>query len=113
MKKQTEVYDSRLLVDFYVAGMRHWEGATVLDQLKAGKKLKLKYERNNPYDTNAVAIYYKGTKLGYVPRDHNYLPAKLMRFGHKGILEARIIKVDKKANTWNQVRVGIYLVDNR
>lgn len=113
MNKQSTVYDSRLMDDFCVAGMRHWDGATVLNELQAGKKLKLKYEKNNPYDTNAVAIFYKGTKLGYIPRDRNALPAKFMRFGHKGTFEARIIKVNKKADTWNQVRVGLYLVDKR
>ena len=50
-------------------------------------------------------------KLGYIPRDQNDLAAQLLRFGHDGVLECRILKVDKKAETWNQVRVGLYMTD--
>ena len=48
-------------------------------------------------------------KLGYIPRDQNGLAAQLFRFGHDDVLECRILKVDKKAETWNQVRVGLYM----
>lgn len=30
-----------------------------------------------------------------------------------GVLECRIMQVDKKADPWKQVRVGIYVTDNR
>ena len=72
---------SRYVADFNVAGMRYWDGA----------------------------IYRKDVKLGYIPRDQNDLAAQLLRFGHDGVLECRILKVDKKAETWNQVRVGLYM----
>lgn len=104
---------SRYMDDFYVAGMRYWDGATVLGKLSAGKKLKLKPEFDNKYDPNAIAIYYKKTKLGYVPRDKNYLAAQLLRFGHKDVLECRILQVNKKAEPYKQVSVGLYIADNK
>lgn len=102
---------SRYVADFNVAGMRYWDGAKVISKLKPGKRLRLVAEPHNPADPNAVAIYRKDVKLGYIPRDQNDLAAQLLRFGHDGVLECRILKVDKKAETWNQVRVGLYMTD--
>ena len=90
---------SRYVADFNVAGMRYWDGAKVISKLKPGKKLRLVAEPHNPADPNAVAIYRKDVKLGYIPRDQN------------DVLECRILKVDKKAETWNQARVGLYMTD--
>ena len=92
---------SRYVADFNVAGMRYWDGAKAISKLKPGKRLRLVAEPHNPADPNAVAIYRKDVKLGYIPRDQNDL----------AVLECRILKVDKKAETWNQVRVGLYMTD--
>ena len=102
---------SRYVADFNITGMRYWDGAKVISKLKPGKKLRLVAEPHNPADPNAVAIYRKDVKLGYIPRDQNDLAAQLLRFGHGDVLECRILKVDKKAETWNQVRVGLYMTD--
>lgn len=99
------------LDSFYIAGFKHHEGAFVLNQLKPGKKLKLVPEMDNPYDPQAMAIYYKKTKIGYVPRHNNSMLSVMSCFGHGDIFECRIQQVDTKAAPWEQVRVGIYLVD--
>lgn len=104
---------SRLLTNFDIAGMRYWDGATVLDKLKPGKKLRLVAEPDCPYDPDAVAIYRKDTKLGYVPRDENDLVSQLLFFGHEDVVECRILKVDPYAETYEQVNVGIYITDKR
>ena len=104
---------SRHLDDFYVAGVRYWDAALVINKLKAGKKLTLVAEPDNPFDPNAVAIYRKGVKLGYVPRVRNSLVAQLLAFGHDNVVECRILKVDRKAETYEQIHVGLYLTDKR
>lgn len=96
--------------DFYVTGMRFWDGARVLDKLKVGKKLRLVAEPDNGYDGDAVAIYYKKTKLGYIPGEHNELPSQLIRFGHGDIFECRILQVNTQAEPWKQVYVGLYMI---
>ena len=58
---------SRVLLSFHIAGFQYADGALVLGDLKAGDKLTLCAERDNPHDPEAVAIYYGNTKLGYVP----------------------------------------------
>ena len=69
---------SRHITDFNVAGVRYWDGALVLDELKVGANLTMIVEENNPHDPDAVALYWKDTKIGYVPRDLNWLPALLL-----------------------------------
>lgn len=102
---------SRNLDSFYIAGFKHHEGVFALNQLKPGMKLKLVAEPDNPYDPQAVAIYYKKTKLGYVPRHNNALLSMMTQLGHGKLFECLIQQVDKKAAPWEQVRVGIYVVD--
>mgnify|MGYP003099334285 CR=1 FL=1 len=102
---------SHHITDFNVAGMRYWDGALVLDELKVGINLTMIVEENNPNDPDAVALYWKDAKIGYIPQDSNWLPALLLRFGHNDVLECRILKVDKEADAWKQLRVGIYVTD--
>ena len=55
--------------------MRYWDGALVLDELKVGINLTMIVEENNPNDPDAVALYWKDAKIGYIPQDSNWLPA--------------------------------------
>lgn len=48
---------SRVLLSFHIAGFQYADGALVLGDLKAGDKLTLCAERDNPHDPEAVAIY--------------------------------------------------------
>ena len=85
----------------------------MLSGLKVGQKLELRPEFDSPMDPNAVAIYFEGTKLGYIPRDYNPLIAQLIYFGHGDIFEAFVLGVDPEAEPWKQVRVGVRVRDVR
>nr|WP_248030013.1 HIRAN domain-containing protein [Streptococcus suis] len=50
----------------------------VIDQLKPGTPVQLVGEPSNPHDSEAVAIFYQGTKLGYIPSDKNSLISRLI-----------------------------------
>ena len=103
---------SRHLATCHLAGFQHHEGALALKDMKPGKKLSLVPEPDNPFDAEAVALYFKGRKVGYVPSSENSLPFRLMYFAHDAV-EARILQVDPKAAPWQQVRFGLYLKDKR
>ncbi len=60
-----KVYYSEIKGSYY-----HPSGKTINRQ-RAKTKLDLVPEPNNRYDSNAVAVYYKGSKVGYIPRDQN------------------------------------------
>ena len=104
---------SKQIATFFIAGFQYHDGYLALNKLKPGKKLKMVPEPDNPHDPAAVALRYKGTKLGYVPSSHNKEIALLAFYGHKGIYEARVMQVNPEEDPWRQVRVGIYVTDRR
>lgn len=108
MYKRSRNFDS-----FFVAGVQYHDGVFALGELKVGDVLELVPEFDNPYDPNAVAIYYQGAHLGYVPSEHNYVFSNLLYFGHNNVFECRVMQVDLSADPWKQLRVGIYLKDAR
>ncbi len=104
---------SKHLNTFNIAGFQHWDGALVLSELKPGQALELVPEPENPHDANAIAIGFKGAKLGYIPASENELISVMCFYGHKGAFECRVLQVDPEAKPWNQVLVGIYVTDVR
>jgi len=93
---------------FHIAGFTYYEGATVFNELKIGTELRLVLEPENKYDPNAVAIYYKDTHLGYVPRNNNSEISKILEMGHE-IFGARIQQINQQANPENQIGVMVYV----
>lgn len=63
---------------FFVHGVRYHlpNAGPVLEALMPGDRLELRRQPQNPGDSNAVAIFSKGTPLGYVPR---YLAGDISR----------------------------------
>ena len=88
---------SRVLLSFHIAGFQYADGALVLGDLKAGDKLTLRAERDNPHDPEAVAIYYGNTKLGYVPGNEVGPLSLMMYYGHEDVFEARVQQVAPRA----------------
>lgn len=104
---------SRNIMTFHITGFQFWDGALVLDQLKAGIQLRLVPEFDNPHDPRAVAIYLDKTKSGFVPSELNELVSQLLFYGHGDVLECRVLQVAPERSPWHQVRAGVYLADAR
>ena len=104
---------SKHLDTFFVAGFQNYDGALVLDELKPGTPLSLCPEPDNPHDPDAIALYFKTSKLGYVPRSSNELIAQLAYFGHADVFECHVLQVDPMEAPWEQVRVGLFVSDAR
>lgn len=98
---------------FFIAGFQYHDGADVFNKLRIGTKLDLVPEFDNPYDSNAIAIKYKGVHLGYVPRAKNALLAQMLFFGHNDVVRCKVIYRNKQAMPYEQVRVSLYLKDKR
>ena len=113
-KKGAIMYEpSRNLMNFYVAGFQHHEGALVLSQLKTGDELTLEAQPDNPYDSQAIAIKGRGEMLGYVPADQNGMLSVLFHYGHASIFECRVMQVAPENEPWKQLRVAIFVKDAR
>jgi hypothetical protein len=64
----------------HVAGYRVGHYADHLGLVESGP-VQLVREPENIYDPNAIRLDYKGKKLGYVPRAHSTVLAKLIDNG--------------------------------
>jgi len=70
-------------------------------------------ESDNPYDPEAVAIFYQDRKIGYVPKDRNTLLSKLLYFGHGDLFESRIQYANRESHPERQFRVVVKIKDNQ
>ncbi|MFA9492552.1 HIRAN domain-containing protein [Streptococcus sp. E17BB] len=104
---------SRNVEDFHLSGFAYYDGLDVVGELTPGTLVELRAEPTNPYDYEAVAIFYQGKKLGYIPKDRNTLISRMMFYGHGEILEARIQMVDLTVHPERQLRVVVKFKDNR
>jgi len=98
----------RLLVqNSPLAGFRYHAGAEVWRELRVGDRLELARELGNPHDANAVAVLWRGRKLGYVPRSENAALAWGLDRGTP--LRARISAVVEHPNPARRVRFEVYV----
>jgi len=104
---------SRNILDCHIAGFAYYDGLEVVDFLKMGTPVRLVSESDNPYDPEAVAVYYDDKKLGYIPQVRNGEMSTLLYFGYAHIMEARISLVDFSAHPERQLRVSVKIKDNR
>ena len=101
---------SRHFINFCIAGFTFWEGLEVFNDLKVGSKLELRLEPENPYDPEAVMVFFGETKLGYIPRAKNSQVYQLLFFGHD-IFEVFVSHIDLQQHPERQIRVVIKLID--
>ena len=104
---------TRQLFTCNVAGFSHWYGAEVFEKLGPGTPLRLVVQPDNPYDPNAVEVYFHDVKIGYVPKAYNEEISLLMYYGHSDVFEARVVAVYKEKHPEAQVSMGVYVTDAR
>ena len=96
------------LCRFFIAGFQFHQGRAALPALVPGLPLVLHREPANPHDPLAIAVHTTaGSKLGYIPRRLNEIPATLMDSGHH--LAAVIAGVARDAPPWEMVEMEIRL----
>lgn len=97
------------LFDTYVAGVSYLTDKSVLQEIKAGDCLTLQRE-DNKFDDKAILILTSdGKKVGYVPEKDNIIFSRLMDAGK--LLVAYIRDIQKRSIDYQQISIGIYLVD--
>lgn len=97
------------LFDTYVAGVSYLKDKSVLQEIQIKDRLTLQRE-DNKFDDKAILILTSsGKKLGYVPEKDNAIFSRLMDAGK--LLVAYISNIHKKSIDYQQISIGIYLVD--
>ena len=79
-----------------LAGFRHYDGPQLWRDIRAGDRLELVRELENPYDAGAIRVEWRGRKLGYVPQRDNAAIARQMDRGT--LLEARVAALRQNRN---------------
>jgi hypothetical protein len=76
-----------------IAGFTYYNGINVIKELEIGTYLTLVAELENKFDPYAVAIYYNGEKLGFIPTGENKLINQFLQSGHTDLFEVRINRI--------------------
>ena len=98
-----------LLARMHVAGTAYYDAEAVAHRLHPGQRLALRRQPGNRYDDLAIEVLGpRGRKLGYVPRRHNEMPARLIDAGKR--LSARAESVARRGN-WLNIQLSLYLED--
>lgn len=79
--RQRQTEGASHYMHFEIAGTGHIKDQSIFYTFREDDIVTLRYEHNNKYDENAVAVYFVDTKVGYVPRKDNREIAKLLRQG--------------------------------
>lgn len=98
----------RLLVQSSpLAGYRYYAARQVWMELRVGDALELLREADNPHDRNAVAVAWRGRKLGYVPKRDNAALAWGLDRGER--LQARISRLGAHPNPARRVEFEVFV----
>lgn len=90
-----------------IAGFQFHEGESIWNHLGTGDTLDLVREPDNPHDKRAVAVHWRGCKLGYIPGRDNCAAAQLLDGGQP--VSARITALQMSDNPWKRVQTEIVL----
>ena len=90
-----------------LAGFAHHMGESVWPLLAEGDPLALVREPDNAFDEQAVAVYWNGLQLGYVPRAQNTAVAQMLDRGTE--LESCVVSKNAMANPDERLRFCICL----
>ena len=100
--RPTVIQHSRL------AGYRHHAAPQLLPLLKTGTPLTLAAESDNPHDPGAVAVYWEGSKLGYLPRTENLVASRLL--ARSRALMARVERLVPDADANHRMLLDVLMV---
>lgn len=97
-----------LLQESPIAGFQYYRGDAIWPNLGVGKRLSLVRESFNEHDSDAVAVYFRNDKLGFVPQIENRTIAQMLDRGER--LEATISRVLNESDPWERIRMRIFRV---
>ena len=95
------------IYDDFVAGFQYYNGMGLLATMSVEQPLDLVREPENEYDNQAIAIYWEGQKLGFMPSRNNLIPSTLL--DAKIPCVAKIKTVHKESSPWMNLEFSIFL----
>jgi hypothetical protein len=93
----------------YIRGLQHYGGLKIAKQMLPGERLQLIREPENKHDPCAIAIYYRGDKIGYFPAEDNVVLSNMMDAASFQF-EAEVEFIDRNAPYWERISFVVYAV---
>lgn len=102
-------YKKVYIKQLYISGFQYYEGPSLIEEMNKSGLVELVREPQNKHDKRAIAIYFNGHKIGYLPRISNKTMSILM---DTELLEfhAEISHIEPEANTWEQIEIAVYVL---
>jgi hypothetical protein len=91
-----------------LAGFQFHAAGRLWPQLRVGDSLELRREPENRHDARAIAVFWRGEMIGYLPRAENDAVAQAMDRGVRS--EARIADLRETADPWKRMQIDVFLV---
>lgn len=91
-----------------LAGFQYHEGMALWAELRVGDALTLVREPDNSHDGRAIAVLWRGHKLGYLPRAVNDAAARALDQGHR--LDARIAQLREDSDPWRRIELEVFVL---
>jgi hypothetical protein len=102
-------YKKYYLLQCFVRGFRFYDGPALLGKMKEGGELQLVREPENEYDECAIALYWNGQKIGFIPAECNEILSRLLDIGVPELF-AEITHLQPDAATWEKVCAVVYVL---
>ena len=94
-------------MDCHVAGFKYWDGIDVFNQLRIGDEVQLVREKDNAHDAEAIAVYWKESKLGYIPSNQNSDLSKFLYMGYEDIFKVLISRFNPEKAPYLPISIAI------
>lgn len=94
------------LTTLKVAGVQY--GKCASDNFSPTEILDYRREKENIYDSYAVALYSRGKKVGYIPKENSRIIASLLDYGT--VLHIEVRYFDETKEPWKRLWVSVYQV---
>ncbi len=91
-----------------LAGFRHHAAPAIWPALHPGVPLVLAAEADNPHDPQAVAVFWRGCKLGYLPRTENLVVSRLL--ARRRALSARVQRLEPEAEHDRRLLIEVVML---
>jgi hypothetical protein len=105
-------YQRYYLLQCFVSGFQYHRGPAWLGQMLPGDQIELNREPDNVHDRCAIALIWRGEKIGYLPATSNEILSKLLDTAALK-LTAQITHINTEVQTWENVCVAVsFLKEN-
>ena len=98
-----------MLARMHVAGTDYYGAKNAAESFSEGERFVLRREPKNRHDKFAIEVLTQGGgKLGYIPRDRNEIPARLMDAGKHLFVQLETFKL---RGSWLDISISLYMED--